>query len=184
MKVGNVYLRPLMTSDANFIVKWRNNEEVIKNLFSQDLITLESHAEYYKQQIETKKCYQFIVEQIIREDGGDNCSIPIGTVYLKNVDVRNRKALLGIFIGEGIDRGRGFGKEATELIVKYGFNTLNLHKIYLQIIADNGVAISLYKNLGFVEEGCMRQDYYRNGKYYDVIQMSMLKEDASRFLDE
>lgn len=177
MKIKNLYLRPLTLDDTNLIVKWRNDDSVRKNLFTQALITPESHKRYYKEYIDTKRCLQFVFEEIIREANTGNCSVPIGTAYLKNIDNNNQKALMGIFIGEGADRGKGFGKEAVQLVLKYGFERLDLHKIYLQIISNNEIAISLYKGVGFKEEGRLRDDYCRDGKYYDVVQMGILKSE-------
>lgn len=180
MEVGNIYLRPLTLSDTDMIVKWRNAESVRKNLFTQDLITAESHTEYYNKYINTHKCYQFILERIIRDGGtSDNCSVSIGTAYLKNVDFDNKNALLGIFIGAEYDRKQGFGKEGVRLIVQYGFSQLKLHKIYLQVICNGDECTSIYKELGFVEEAHFREAYYRDGKYYDVIQMGLLDRDFS-----
>lgn len=177
MDAGKIYLRPLTLLDTDLIVKWRNEESVRKNLFTQELITRESHMEYYEKVINQHKCYQFIVERVAYEDGMNySCSVPIGTVYLKDVDLKNSKALMGIFIGAEYDRGQGFGKEAVRLILQYGFMQLKLHKIYLQIICNNNEAISLYKELGFTEEGRLKDDYCRDNKYYDVIQMSILEK--------
>lgn len=182
MNIGNVYLRPLTLSDTDLIVKWRNEDSVRENLFTQTLITPESHVAYYENVINQHKCYQFIVERIVSEDGMNyNCSVPIGTVYLKDIDLANNKALMGIFIGAEFDRGQGFGKEAVKLILQYGFMQLKLNKIYLRIICNNNAAISLYKELGFVEEGRLKEDYRRGNEYYDVIQMSIF---GSGFLNK
>ena len=178
MNGGNIYLRPLTLSDTDFIVKWRNTESVRKNLFSQDLISPESHRKYYNEYIETHKCYQFILEQIVYENGNIySCSVPVGTVYLKDIDYENSKALMGIFIGESVDRGKGFGKEAVQLILKYGFLQLGLNKIYLQVICNNEKMMSLCEEIGFIKEGRLREDYFRDGSYHDIEQLSILKSD-------
>ncbi len=178
MKVENIYLRPLTLSDTDLIVKWRNTDSVRKNLFSQELITPESHINYYNEYIETHRCYQFILEQIVYENGNMySFSVPVGTVYLKNIDYSNSKALMGTFIGEGMDRGKGFGKEAIQLILKYGFLQLGLNKIYLQVICNNEKMKGICEELGFIREGILREDYFRDGIYYDIEQLSILKND-------
>jgi RimJ/RimL family protein N-acetyltransferase len=178
MKGGNIYLRPLTLSDTDLIVKWRNTDSVRKNLFSQELITPESHKKYYNEYIETHKCHQFILEQIVYENGNIySFSVPVGTVYLKNIDHLNSKALIGVFIGEGVDRGKGFGKEAVQLILQYGFLQLGLNKVYLQVIYNNEKMIGICEEIGFVKEGKFREDYFRDGVYYDIEQLSILKSD-------
>ena len=73
--------------------------------------------------------------------------------------------------------GKGFGTEATKLIVDYGFNMLNLNRIQLHVNAENEAAKAVYKKIGFKHEGTLRQAMYKNNKYYDFWLMSILAEE-------
>ncbi|MGV9141846.1 MAG: GNAT family N-acetyltransferase, partial [Promethearchaeota archaeon] len=71
----------------------------------------------------------------------------------------------------------GFGTEASKLLVDYGFNTLNLHRIELDVFEFNKRAIKAYKKVGFIEEGRKRKSHFENGAYHDRIMMSILREE-------
>ena len=97
---------------------------------------------------------------------------PIGSVYLRDIDRESKKAEFGIFIGEKEWLGRGIGEEAAKLILEYGFEELELHKIKLRVLADNKRAIASYRKAGFVEEGYLREELLLDGKYCDLIFMA------------
>ena len=97
--------------------------------------------------------------------------------YLRDIDHDYRKAEFGIFIGEECARGHGIGGAAAKLILKYGFEELDLNRIFLRVFARNERAINSYKSAGFVYEGLFRQDVIVDGVKEDVVFMSILKED-------
>ena len=167
--MGEVSLRCLSIDDTQNIVRWRNSDFVRKNLFSQQTLTNE-HIEYYESKIKTGKCKQFII--VIKEDGK---SMDVGTVFIKNLDYANSCGEFGIFIGEELARGKGYGKKATEQVLKYGFEVLGLNRIYLNVLADNTSAIKIYEHVGFIQEGIMRESFCRNKESVDVIIMAFLK---------
>jgi RimJ/RimL family protein N-acetyltransferase len=80
-------------------------------------------------------------------------------------------------IGEKEFWGKGYGTEINNLVLDYGFRKLNLHKIYLGVNADNKGAVKSYKKSGFKYEGTKRDEIYRNGRYYDAIMMSILRNE-------
>lgn len=175
--MNNIFIRPLKVEDTNLVVRWRNSQLVRDSLFSQDIITCQSHMNYFKEQIETHRSYQFIIEQIIESINPGGCSVPVGTIFLKNIDYNSLKCEMGIFIGEEFDRGKGIGKEAVRLILEFGFKKLNMNKIYLRVLENNDIAINLYKHIGFHVDGILREDYFRDNKYYDVWVMSIIKKE-------
>lgn len=88
-----------------------------------------------------------------------------------------RRAEFRILIGDDDYRGRGYGTEAARLIVDYGFGKLNLETIYLGVNAENAGAVKSYEKAGFQKEGIRRKLVYRNARYYDVLMMSILREE-------
>ena len=82
-----------------------------------------------------------------------------------------------MLIGEKDFWGGGYGTEITELITYYGFDRLNLNRIYLGYTADNKAAGKVYQKAGYVFEGTLKKDIYRNSKYYDSIRMAILRKD-------
>jgi RimJ/RimL family protein N-acetyltransferase len=100
---------------------------------------------------------------------------PIGTVGLYGVDWISRKAEFRILIGEPYC-GKGWGTIATRLAVRFGFERLNLHRIWLGVTGSNTRAIRAYENAGFIYEGTLADDLYRDGRYYDSIRMAIRRE--------
>ncbi|MGQ0517411.1 GNAT family N-acetyltransferase, partial [Bacillus sp. D-CC] len=67
---------------------------------------------------------------------------------IRSIEWNNRTGLLAIGIGDANDRGKGYGREAIHLILKYAFYELNLHRVGLDVISYNKAAIELYKKMG------------------------------------
>ena len=78
-------------------------------------------------------------------------------------------------------QGMGYGQCMFRACQYYAFNVLNCHRIYLYTLETNNRAIHIYKKLGMLEEGRMKDSIYRNGKYIDMICMYMLKSDYQKF---
>jgi len=99
----------------------------------------------------------------------------VGHVGLYNIDYRIRKAEFGILITTK-NQGKGYGTLCTKFMIDYAFNELNINKICLSLLVDNQRAYSLYKKLGFIQEGYLRNEQYKNGKYNDVILMALFND--------
>lgn len=103
----------------------------------------------------------------------------IGVLGLENINWVARNAVLGIFIGDKDFRSNGYGTEAIQLILEYGFKYLNLHNIRLDLLAINERAHKCYLKCGFKDTGCSRETIFLNGKYYDKLHMDILESEFS-----
>lgn len=101
----------------------------------------------------------------------------IGRCMLFNVDKVDRKAMLGIGIGEKGYWNKGYGQDATRLLLDYGFNLLNLNNIMLGVYSYNRRAISCYRKIGFKEIGRRRKTKIIGGKFFDEVFMDILAEE-------
>jgi len=101
----------------------------------------------------------------------------LGSVGLMHIDLRNRNAELGILIGRPDDWGKGFGTEAALLMLRHGFEEMNLHRIHLRVYDYNQRGIKSYTKLGFKEEGRLREAHFRHGGWHDVLLMAVLAEE-------
>jgi len=101
----------------------------------------------------------------------------IGTCALSQLDSDNGSALFHITIGEKDAWGRGYGTDATRLMVDHAFTGLGLHRIALTVFAFNDRAIRSYRSVGFVVEGRAREAIWREGRWWDEISMSVLDSD-------
>lgn len=99
----------------------------------------------------------------------------IGNCSYFNLDWRSRSAELGIFIGEKSLWNQGYGADVMRLLLQFGFETMNLHRIWLRVFQSNHRAIRCYEKAGFIHEGRYRQARFINGGYEDVLIMSVLK---------
>jgi RimJ/RimL family protein N-acetyltransferase len=101
----------------------------------------------------------------------------LGRCMLFNVDQVNRKATLGIVIGEKDYWNQGYGQDATRLLLDYAFNLLNLNSVMLGTFAFNQRAINCYKKVGFKEIGRRRQARIIGDKKFDAVLMDILAEE-------
>ncbi len=99
---------------------------------------------------------------------------PIGNTGLHGVDHRNRSAVFGIMIGEPDCRGKGYGTEATRLMLDYAFTALGLHNVLLTCYEFNFAGRRAYAKAGFKEIGRRRQCRWLNGRLWDEIFMDCL----------
>jgi RimJ/RimL family protein N-acetyltransferase len=104
-------------------------------------------------------------------------SCHIGNTGFYSIDWIHRRSEYWILIGEKDYWGQGIGSEVLELMQRYAFKNLNLNKLYLNVGANNHRAIAVYKKLGFVQEALLREHYYIEGEYTDVIAMSIIRKD-------
>jgi RimJ/RimL family protein N-acetyltransferase len=101
----------------------------------------------------------------------------LGTCAFSQLDGENGSALFHITIGEKDAWGKGFGTEATRLMLEHAFERLRLHRIGLSVFAFNERAIRSYRRAGFVIEGRAREAIRRDGRWWDEVEMSILDSD-------
>ena len=99
----------------------------------------------------------------------------IGQCGLMHVNETARTAELGIGIGDKRYWGRGYGREAVNLLLEYAFRYRNYRRVWLWVHGDNERAIRSYIACGFVEEGRLREHVFSNGRYVDAVFMGMLR---------
>jgi RimJ/RimL family protein N-acetyltransferase len=103
--------------------------------------------------------------------------LPIGNCGFIKIDWRSRSGEVGIFIGEKRLWNQGYGTDAMRLLLRHGFDTLNLNRIALDVYDTNLRAVRSYEKAGFVHEGRKRQAIFKGGKYVDILQMSVLRQE-------
>lgn len=152
-------LRKLQKKDSEYMLEWMSDESVICN-FQHD----------FKK--ETKETIESFIQNSFDEknqhftftDSDDNY---LGTISLKNISKEHGNAEYAIVCRRSA-QGTGATKKATEEIIKYGFETLKLHRIYLNVKNDNTRAINFYKKCGFKYEGSFEDVLKINNKYHTL----------------
>lgn len=140
----NVYLRNIEPSDLELLYRWENDPETWK--VSHTLVPFSKHQ--LKQYVESPQ--DIFAHQQVRFMVCDKADgRPIGAIDLFDFEVIHQRAGVGILIAQKNDRGKGFGKEALQLLIKYSFHHLPLIQLYCNILTDNTASIKLFENAGF-----------------------------------
>jgi len=171
-----VRLRAAEKEDISAFLRWINDEQVTENLFLAAPMSRFEEEQWYDAMMQKPASEHVLVIEVI-DDNPSKDYRPIGTCQFHNLDWRNRSAEIGILIGEKNFWDHGYGTETMRLLLLHGFNTLNLHRIWLQVIAKNQRGIRAYEKAGFKYEGQYRDAHYQHGKYFDVHLMSVLRNE-------
>lgn len=167
-----VFLRPAERSDLDDFVRWFADSETTRHLAVRAPFSLAMEEKWFDGMVERqgKSDYHFVICLV---DGGR----AIGTAGLHGLDLENGSAEFGISIGEPDERGRGYGTEALEAICDFGFGALRLERIELDVYEDNRRAIRSYEKAGFRHEGRLRRAHFSEGRHFDVLRMSLLRDE-------
>lgn len=159
--------------DLPLFVRWFNDPDVRRNLKIFQPLSFGQEELWYADVLAKPVEEQPLCIEIMQ----DGEWVLIGNLGFMAVNSHDRSAELGIAIGEKNFWGKGFGTEALLLLVQHGFDNLNLNRIYLHVYETNPRAISSYEKVGFSIEGHLRQARYLDGRYIDVLLMSILKDE-------
>jgi RimJ/RimL family protein N-acetyltransferase len=163
-------LRELGAADIPELNRWRNDPEVIASLVAPFRhIGLEVDRDWYAQYLANRAT---AVRLAICHAPDDAL---VGAAYLTGIDWISRSAELGLWIGLPRHRGKGAGEFAARALLRHAFGDLNLHRVHLSVVADNAAAHSLYRKLGFLDEGRLAEAAFKNGRYVDLIRMAILE---------
>lgn len=171
-KWEGVCIRPVEKADLVKLFELRADPRVRLKLGSIEMGGMEDQMKWFEEMSNdpSSRYYVYFSDEIDF----------IGIVRMDEIDWINR----GIRVGGDIlpeFQGRGYGSQMFELIKKYCFHYLGMHRIWLLVLATNDVAYKLYRCTGFNEEGRQREAIYRDGQFLDYIMMSML---STSFLDK
>lgn len=108
----------------------------------------------------------------------------IGDVALQNIDWRNRSCSIGLGIQKIEHRSKGYGSEAVQLMLEYGFNNLGLHRIWANTLECNISAQKSLEKTGFIKEGCSRKAEYFAGKYFDKLHYGLLRDEYNKMVSK
>lgn len=165
-----VALGPLRRDLIPTYTRWVNDLGTLRLFGGHRPTTLDAEAKWYEAASAAQDEAHFTVYALpdLR---------PVGTASLEAVDHRNRTAVFGVLIGEPGDRNRGYGTEATRLILRYAFGVLGLSNVMLTVFEFNRAAVRAYEKAGFREFGRRRRCQMADGRLRDVIYMEALADE-------
>lgn len=103
---------------------------------------------------------------------------PIGRIYISSInDHYDSLDISRIYIADTNNRGKGYGKEALLLALKWAFEEMKVERVTLDHFTKNKIAANLYEQVGFKREGVMRHGGKKNGEYVDLHLMSILRDE-------
>jgi len=124
--------------------------------------------------------HEVFFEEIARRNDCAFCAVElangthVGNVWLWNIDTRHQKAEMRVLIGDPAARGKGAGSEAIDLLCRYGFDRVNLHRIYAYVLSTNPAAKRAFEAAGFIQEGILRDDRWSGDRFVDAYLLARL----------
>jgi RimJ/RimL family protein N-acetyltransferase len=162
-------LSSVRPEDIDIMAKWSEDSEYLRNLDTD--IALPPSSKHLIEEGESNSKEVYFRLRTIKDDK------LIGFVTIHSIEWNNRVGTLAIGIGDAENRGKGYGKEALRLILRYAFYELNLNRIGLEVIEYNAKGIRAYESVGFQREGMKRSAVIRDGKTYGLLGMGILREE-------
>jgi RimJ/RimL family protein N-acetyltransferase len=161
--------RLLKFSDANYFCQWVNDEEVIRYSLTKfhEISSQEEILKWYLGMLTDKKCFSVGV-----------CSISgslIGHTGISGINKVDKNGEYFIFLGDKNYWRKGIASITTIDMANYGLEKLQLHRVFLTASSANEGALKAYKRAGFIEEGSMRDAFFRNNQYSDKVFMGIVK---------
>jgi len=168
LKNDKIYLRLLDKRDLTARVEWINDEENIRTLLFDWPTSLDKTEKWFASVVMD---YSKLHLSIVHKESNEL----IGMTGLLNIDRINHIAQFYLTIGNKCYRGKHIPDEVIPLVLEYGFTELELKKIFLYTLPDNGKARHVYERNGFKLDGILRQQVYCRGKQQDLYVHSILR---------
>ena len=167
-----VYLRPAERTDVPIFVRWLSDARTTENLLLRSPISLAMEERWFDDLLEHhgRDRWHFVICRL--EDGR-----AVGAIDLHEIDLTNGGAGLGIVIGDAADRGMGYGSDALDALIDFGFEELRLERVWLDVYERNPGARRMYERVGFVHEATFRHGVYKGGGFQDVQRMAILRSE-------
>jgi RimJ/RimL family protein N-acetyltransferase len=169
-----IFLSLSQKKDLYLYNNWLNDSEINLTFGRSHIIFNEEKQAKYIEDYDNSDDKIFFV--IVNKGNSRENEQAIGIGLFFDLDWVHGKATLGLLLDKSF-QSKGYGKEATNLLLDFAFNILNLNNVMLYAIDFNEKAIAMYKSLGFKTIGHRREAYPINNKVYDEVYMDILKKE-------
>ena len=178
---SKVTLRPVTKSDVEYMTKWMSDTEVTRYVTPYLPITEMAEEKYVEGlSLNTSGSIAYFMIDAIETPQNK----PIGAIEIGDINTSNHSGSFGISIGEKDYWSKGYGTEATKLIIRYGFEQLNLHRISSVVFSFNERSLRLHTKVGFIQEAIRREAWYRDGEYHNEVLFGLLRSDWQEMKDK
>ncbi|RWZ54727.1 N-acetyltransferase [Halobacillus fulvus] len=171
LETDRLVLKPYDISQAGRVQQLAGEEDVARTTFVPHPYPLETAKEWissHKEWIESKQAYPLAM---MRKEDGEL----VGTMTLR-VSEKHQKGELAYWVGKPY-WGQGYATEAAQKIVEFGFETLNLHRIWAGAFPENPASTRVMQKCGLVYEGTMKDDMYHWGKFRDIAIYGLVRNE-------
>ncbi len=168
-----VRLRAIEQEDLPRFVSWFNDPEVREGLSLFLPMSLTEENKWYEDLLNRESVEKPFAIDVYE----DEAWVHVGSAGLFTFDHQSRRAELGVAMGAKEYWDRGHGTNVVRLLLRHAFENLNLNRVSLVVFESNPRAIRVYKKVGFIEEGRMREFHFSGGKYCDTLMMSVLRRE-------
>jgi RimJ/RimL family protein N-acetyltransferase len=165
-----VRLRALEPTDLENAYTWVNDREVTQYLMVRYPWSRAREEKYLREASAEDNGFGDVRLAIETKEG-----VHIGMCGLHRARPEDRGAELGIMIGDKSFWSNGYGTDCVRTLLRFAFEQMNMHKVALGVFEFNERAMACYRKCGFVDEGRFRQEYFQDGRYWDVVRMSILR---------
>ncbi len=166
----HVILRAFEQADAERCYRWMNDPNIVRTLKARYPIAFQNEVEWLDRAMHPSAGERhFAIER--KED-----RMHIGNASLHDIDWVSHTAWFGLFIGEPAAWNRGFGSDAIKTLVRFAFDEMNMHKLRINVFDYNERAQHILQASGFVVEGKLERDFYREGTYHDLVILSVFRD--------
>jgi UDP-4-amino-4,6-dideoxy-N-acetyl-beta-L-altrosamine N-acetyltransferase len=165
-----VSFRKVCADDSGVLLAWRNKDRVRLNMYNSEIIGEEEHFRWFASML-AEPARQFYIIQ----DAEDGKSIGVASLF--GMDMRQKRAEWGFYIGEDSYLHKGYAVEAEFLVLRHVFEEIKLHRLSCTVLESNTQVISFHKRFGFAEEGRYRDYIFRDGRWMDVVLFSMTEDE-------
>ncbi|NRF70258.1 UDP-4-amino-4,6-dideoxy-N-acetyl-beta-L-altrosamine N-acetyltransferase [Aquincola sp. S2] len=173
-------LRLVREADLEMVMRWRMLPEVTKYMYTDPQLTIEQQRAWYERMATSERDRVWIIESI--DEAGAAQSI--GLLSLSEIDWTNRRCAWAYYLGETSARGIGLAKSLELTIYAYVFDTLGLNKLWCEVFSFNDRVVALHEKFGSKVEGVARQHIFKNGEWFDVVRMGILKSEWDSLRDK
>ena len=168
----HVILRAFEKDDAERCYRWMNDPNIVRTLKSRYPIAFQNEVQWLEGAMQSTPTERhFAIE---RKDDRTH----IGNASIHDIDWVSRTGWFGLFIGEPTAWNRGFGGDAVQTLVRFAFDEMNLRKLRINVFQYNERAKHVLEACGFVAEGRLARDFYREGTFHDIVIYSMFRDRA------
>jgi RimJ/RimL family protein N-acetyltransferase len=169
----HVILRAFERDDAERCYRWMNDPNIVRTLKTRYPIPFQGEVEWLDRAMHPgSNERQFAIE---RKDDRTH----VGNASIHEIDWVSRTGWFGLFIGEPAAWNRGFGSDAIQTLVRFAFDEMNLIKLRINVFEYNERAKHVLLAQGFVQEGKLAREFYRDGVYHDIVILSKFRESTN-----